>query len=74
VEKIKQAKAENKLIHWKDLLEDLKDFGELKITVCGQISEVLGLSEDDFDPIVDEIAGVATLSEVVMGADQVISL
>ena len=75
VEKIKKAKSENKLIHWKSLLEDLKDLGDLKVAVCGQISEILGLtSEDDFDPIVDEIAGVATLSEVAMEADQVISL
>ncbi|MHA2224834.1 MAG: DsrE family protein [Candidatus Hodarchaeales archaeon] len=75
VEKIKKAKSENKIIHWKSLLEDLKELGELKVVVCSQIVEILGLSsKNDFDPIVDEIAGVATLSKVAMEADQVISL
>lgn len=75
VEKIKKAKSENKLIPWKSLLRDLKELGDLKIVVCGQIAEILELfSKDNFDPIVDEIAGVATLSKMAMEADQVISL
>ena len=75
VEKIKKAKSENRIIPWKSLLKELKDLGEFKIVVCSQITEILGFtSENDFDPIVDEIAGVATLSKVAMEADQVISL
>ncbi len=75
VEKINKAISENIILPWKSLLKELKELGDLKIVVCSQIAEILGLtSEDDFDPIVDEIAGVATLSKEVMEADQVISL
>ena len=73
-EKVNQARNEGKLIHWKELLEDLKDLGELRIVACVQITEILGLEKDDLLPFVDDIAGVNTLAEEVMKADQVISI
>lgn len=73
-EKVNQARNEGKLIHWKELLEDLKDLGDLRIVACVQITEVLGLEKDDLLPFVDDIAGVNTLAEEVMKADQVISI
>lgn len=72
--KINQARQEGKLVHWKELLEDLKDLGELRIVACVQITEVLGLEKDDLLPFVDDIAGVNTLAEEAMKADQVISI
>ena len=72
--KVNQARNEGKLIHWKELLEDLKDLGELRIVACVQITEILGLKKDDLLPFVDDIAGVNTLAEEVMSADQVISI
>lgn len=71
--KVNQARQEGKLVHWKELLEDLKDLGELRIMACVQITEVLGLEKDDLLPFIDDIAGVNTLAEEVMKADQVIS-
>ncbi len=41
---------------------------------CVQITEILGLEKDDLLPFVDDIAGVNTLAEEVMKADQVISI
>ncbi|UCG89583.1 MAG: DsrE family protein [Candidatus Heimdallarchaeota archaeon] len=72
--KINQARQEGKLVHWKELLEDLKDLGELQIIACVQITEILGLEKDDLLPFVDDIAGVNTLAEEAMNADQVISI
>ena len=72
--KINQARQEGKLVHWKELLEDLKDLGDLRITACVQITEILGLEKDDLLPFVDDVAGVNTLAEEAMKADQVISI
>lgn len=73
-EKVNQARKEGKLVHWKELLEDLKDLGELRIVACVQITEILGLEKDDLLPFVDDIAGVNTLAEEAMKADRVISI
>ncbi len=73
-EKVNQARNEGKLVHWKELLEDLKDIGELRIVACVQITEILGLEKDDLLPFVDDIAGVNTLAEEAMKADRVISI
>ena len=70
-EKINQARKEGRIVHWKGLLEDLKDLGELRIIACVQITEILGLEKDDLLPMVDEVAGVNTLSEQAMLADRV---
>ncbi|MFW9904887.1 MAG: DsrE family protein [Candidatus Thorarchaeota archaeon] len=72
-EKIEKVRTEGKLVLWNDLLEDLKDIGKLEVIVCAQITEILGLSKDDFIPLVDQIAGVATLTEESIDADHVIS-
>ncbi len=72
--KINQARKEGKLVHWKELLEDLKDLGDLRIAACVQITEILGLEKDDLLPFVDDVVGVNTLAEEAMKADQVISI
>lgn len=73
-EKLNKARSEGKLIHWKELLEDLKDLGDLRIVACVQVTEILDITKDDLLPIVDDIAGVNTLAEVAMKADSIISI
>ena len=72
-EKVNQARKEEKIVHWKELLEDLKELGEVTITACVQITEILGLEKDDLLPFVDDIVGVSSLAEQAMLADRVIS-
>ena len=72
-EKIEKVRAEGKLVLWDSILEDLKDIGELKVIVCAQIAEILDLEKEDMLPIVDQVAGVATLTEETVDADHVIS-
>ncbi len=72
-DKINQARREGKIIHWKELLEDIKDLGNVTITACVQITEILGLEKDDLLPIVDDVVGVSSLAEQAMLADRVIS-
>ena len=73
-EKVNQARKDGKLMHWKGLLEDLKDLGELRLIAGGQITEILGLEKDNLLPFVDEVAGVNTLAEQAMLADRVMFL
>ena len=73
-EKVNAARKAGNLLHWKELLEDLKDLGEVKIIACVQITEILGLEKDDLLPMVDEVAGVNTLAEQAMLADRVMFL
>jgi peroxiredoxin family protein len=73
-EKVNQARKAGNLMHWKELLEDLKDLGEVTIIACVQITEILGLEKEDLLPMVDEVAGVNTLAEQAMLADRVMFL
>ena len=72
-EKVEKVRGDGSLVLWNDLLEDLKDIGELKVIVCAQIAEILEVEKGDLLPIVDQVAGVATLTEETAEADHVIS-
>ena len=73
-ERLSTALNDGKVIPWWELLEDLKEFGILTITVCGLVSDVLELSKDDFHSLVDEVAGVANFAADVEMSDNVISI
>jgi len=45
---------------WKSILEMAKSIGELHIYACSQSMEILGLSKDELDPLVEGVTGVAT--------------
>ena len=45
--------------HWSDVLAQAKDIGEVRITACAKSMEMLAITKDDLDPIVDDVAGVA---------------
>jgi len=71
---LSDALNEGKIIPWWELLRDLKDFGDLTITVCGLVADVLELGKDDFHPLVDDIAGVASFAADVEESTNVITL
>ncbi len=54
------ALAAPKAPSWKAMLEMAKSIGELHIYACSQSMELLGLSKDELDPLVNEVTGVAT--------------
>ena len=45
--------------HWSEVLRQAKDIGEVRIHACAMSMEMLGLSQADLDPLVDDIYGVA---------------
>jgi peroxiredoxin family protein len=58
--RLEQAFKAPRAPSWKAILEMAKTIGELHVYACSQSMELLGLSKDDLDPLVDEVSGVAT--------------
>lgn len=45
--------------HWSSLLRQAKDVGDVRIHACALSMELLGITKDDLDPLVDDVEGVA---------------
>jgi peroxiredoxin family protein len=46
--------------HWSETLAQAKDIGEVGIHACALSMEMLGITSDDLDPLVDDVEGVAS--------------
>jgi peroxiredoxin family protein len=46
-------------LHWSELLRQAKDVGEVDIQACALSMDMFHLKQEDLDPIVDGIEGVA---------------
>lgn len=68
------AVKDGKIVPWWDLLADLKELGELTITACALVADVVELSEDDFHELVDEVAGVANFAADIDESDHVLTI
>lgn len=44
---------------WMEILRQAKEIGDVTIFACSQVMEILGMSSDDLDPIVDGVIGVS---------------
>ena len=44
---------------WMDNLVQAKELGNLNVIACGMTMELFGIKQDDLEPIVDDVAGVA---------------
>lgn len=51
--------AQNK-VHWTELFRQAKDLGEVQIHACADSMEMFHITQDDLDPMVDGIWGVAS--------------
>lgn len=45
--------------HWSETLRQAKDLGDVHVSVCALALDLLGAKKDDFDPLVDDVEGVA---------------
>lgn len=52
-----------------ELLEMCRDTENVKIYACSTTMEIMGVSEDELIPEVDEIVGAATFLDIAMDAD-----
>ena len=55
-EAYKNGLKDGKIQVWHELLSDIKEMGDVRVTACGLATELFGLTEDDF---LDDVAGVA---------------
>lgn len=46
--------------HWSELFRQAKDLGEVKVYACADSMEMFEITQDDLDPLVDGIWGVAS--------------
>jgi len=49
--------------HWLDTLYDAKEIGDVYVKACSMTMELFGWTQDDLDPIVEDVIGVATFVE-----------
>jgi len=45
--------------HWSELLRQSKELGDVAIHACSLSMDMLDITQDDLDPLVDDIRGVA---------------
>ena len=67
-------KKEGMIVPWWDMLEDLKDMGEITITLCSLMCDIAELKKEDFSDLVDKLAGVGSFMGDLYDADKVISI
>ncbi|HLW15787.1 MAG TPA: DsrE/DsrF/DrsH-like family protein [Actinomycetota bacterium] len=53
--------------HWADVLGQAKDLGEVEIHACALSMEMFQITQDDLDPLVDDIEGVAAFMSHATG-------
>jgi peroxiredoxin family protein len=53
--------------HWSEILRQVKEIGEVRITACALSMDTFGLGRDDLDPMVDGIEGVASFMSRATG-------
>lgn len=45
--------------HWSEMLRQAKEIGNVSIHACSLSMDVLGIDQEDLDPLVDDVRGVA---------------
>ena len=71
---LKKGIEDGKVQKWYELLEDLKDFGEITITLCSLMGDIDDLKKEDFIDMVDRLATVGSYVDDIFEADKLISL
>jgi peroxiredoxin family protein len=46
-------------LHWSELLRQAKEIGDVSIHACSLSMDLLDVTEEDLDPLVDDVRGVA---------------
>ena len=65
---------EGKVKPWWELMEEIKELGNVKLVVCALVADLGGFEKEDFIDLVDEIAGVAYFAGEAESADVVLTI
>ena len=52
---------------WVEMLGAAKELGDVRVYACSLMTELLGLKEEDLDPVVDEIVGATYFLKSIEG-------
>ena len=55
-------------VHWSELLRQAKEIGDVSIHACSLSMDLLDIAQEDLDPLVDDVRGVAAFMAVAGGA------
>lgn len=64
-----QVMKKKNMPSWYDLLKQAKELGNVRILACSNTLDLLDLTKEDMDPIVDEISGVAEYVNLASKSD-----
>jgi peroxiredoxin family protein len=48
--------------HWSTVLAQAKELGEVRVHACSLSMDLLGLTSDDLDPLVDDVEGITAFT------------
>lgn len=46
-------------MHWSETLRQIKEIGDVRVTACSLSMDVLGITKEELDPLVDGVEGIA---------------
>lgn len=53
---------------WSQVLRDAKDVGDVHVHACAMTLDLMELTQDDLDPMVEDVIGVASFIQLADGA------
>ena len=68
-EKMAQLMQEKGVPAWSQVFRDAKELGDVHIHACSLTLDLLDIGEQDMDPMVDDVIGVATFTGMSEDAD-----
>jgi peroxiredoxin family protein len=67
-ETVVKLMVEKNVPPWHEVLRTAKDVGEVRIHACAATMDLFDLTKDDLDPMVDDVIGVASFTDLAQGA------
>jgi peroxiredoxin family protein len=64
-----QLMQEKNMPSWYDTLKQAKDLGTINVHACANTMDLMGMTQDDLDPMVDDIVGVAEYVEFARNSE-----
>jgi peroxiredoxin family protein len=64
-----QLMKEKNMPSWLDTLKQAKELGTINVHACANTMDLMGMTKDDLDPIVDDIVGVAEYVEFARNSE-----
>ncbi|MDI3297666.1 MAG: DsrE/DsrF/DrsH-like family protein [Bacillota bacterium] len=55
---------EKKVPHWYDTLLQAKELGDVHVHACAMTADLMGLTKEDFEPVIEDIIGVGEFIEM----------